>query len=149
MMKPDERVRREALLRLRALDLHENVAKEFEADGTIYYSEHMKLGAGAFGILYWVSNNPEWEKIIKAVEQEHGIFVYHCTFERTSFGDCLTMLFASYDEDAWPSEREDLEVREEGRFLAYAYTYNLTDPVLSEFGFCQFMEAGGGLVRTA
>lgn len=105
--------------------------------------------APPFGALFWVDNDPEWDSIVKKVEEENNILVYHITHENTEFGEMLTMLYVSSHEEEWEMDFEDLCDTYEGSHYVYAYVYNLTDPQLSEFGRVGIKEAGGGLIRTA
>ena len=60
---------------LKNFGLLENVQKEFADTGKLYYSERTTKVFD--GILYWMSNHPEWEERIKKLEEEYGILVYH------------------------------------------------------------------------
>lgn len=140
-----EKAHEEAVKRMKKIGLFENIVEEFEADGTVNYSERV----GQCGILYWLKNKPEWVKIVKEIEEEYDILVYHMTHEYTAFGECLSMLYVSSDETTWADDMYDLEQKEEdGSFYCYSYVYNLTDPVFSEFGDGAFKTGAGGLIRT-
>lgn len=133
----------EAEKRLKMLNLHPDVLKLFHEKEELYYSEKSPLG----GILYWMSNNPEWEELIKALEEEKEIMVYHATHEYTAFGECLSLLYVTRYESEWEYDRKDLE--SEGDKYPLAYVVNLSDPECSEFGTIGIREAAGGLIRTA
>lgn len=53
----------------------ETVTKEFEKEDTLYYSEYVNKQFPA--ILYWISNNEDYEKAIKQFEEKHNVLVYH------------------------------------------------------------------------
>ena len=111
------------------------IRKEFFKDGTIYKSE---FG----GILYWLSD--EEKALVKKVEEEKEIKVYHVILSHTEFGDIYSMFYISKHEEEWESDRADLA---EG--YAFVYAANITDDYCSEFGSICFVGRFGGLARTA
>lgn len=118
------------------------VTKEFEKEDTLYYSEYLDKQFPA--MLYWISNNEDYEKAIKQFEKEHNILVYHAILTRTTFGKLLTLLCVSANQDEWKRDRDELT---EG--LPCAYVMNLNDDNCSEFGCVQIAGAKGGIVRLA
>ena len=130
----------EAVKRMKALGLFENIIKEFEKNQTLEYSEPTPLG----GILYWVHNNPEWSEKIKEFELEYNVLVYHAIHNYTKFGELLTLLYVSNEEENWKYDNEDIK---EG--YPMAYVLNLDCPEFSEFGAIGVKEIAGGLIRTA
>jgi hypothetical protein len=60
----------EALKRMQLLELMPEVIEAFEKQYVVYYSEF-------FGILYWLSNKPEWVEFVKDFEDKHKALVYH------------------------------------------------------------------------
>ena len=146
------KMREEAKRRLKALNVMDNVIKDVD-NGVVYYSERTCVSMpplDPFGALFWLRNEPEWEKIVKKVEEDFGIFVYALTHEHTGFGECLTMLFVPEDTETWEMDYEDVTSKgEDGSSIVMAYVYNLSNPIFSEFGSVGIKEAGGGLIRTA
>ena len=145
-----EEMKSEAVNRIGKLDLHPDVKRRFDStvdsvDG-LYYSERTKLG----GILYWLENEPEWEKKVREIEKDFDIMVYHLTHEHTEFGELLTMLYVSSDEEEWEFDNAciDHPAWNDGTKMVYAYVYNLTYPLFSEFGTVGIKEVAGGLIRT-
>lgn len=139
-----ERMKEEAIERLSMLDLHPNVLEDFER-GVVNYSERTLLG----GILYWLSNKPDWEKKVREIEKEYGILVYHITHESTvEYGEWLTCLYVSSTESKWYLNKKDLR-KKNGVFYPYAYIINLTFPDYSEFSSVAMKEMSGGLIRLA
>ncbi len=137
----------EALKRMKALGLMSKIIKEFQEHDTLYYSERTALG----GILYWVSNEPEWEKLIREFEEERDALVYHATHEELrDVGECLTLLFVSADEETWPYDLEDCNntVAPYGHAM-YAEVFVLGGDNYHEFGTVGMTEKAGGLIRTA
>lgn len=144
-----EKMKAEAIRRLKLLGLHENVEKEFEKDGTVYYSDLAVIGGTEIGTLFWLTNNIEWEMLKREIEERYDILIYHATHEYLSFGECLTFLYVSSEEEEWAFDREDLKRDEAGISYPVAYVCNLDAPEFSSFGSVGIKEALGGLVRTA
>ena len=134
---PIEKKKTEAVKRMKLLKLLPNVIKEFEDENTLYYSEIM-------GILYWVSNKPEWETYIANFEKKHGVLVYHAEFSRTEFGDCLSLLYVSDHEEEWENDIKALKER-----CPFTYVWNITASDCSEFGRIGIKPMNGGIKRTA
>lgn len=145
-----DEMKEEALKRIGKLCLHKDVRRRFDSaidsvDG-LYYSERTQLG----GILYWLENEPEWEKKVREIERDLDIMVYHITHEYTEFGELLTMLYVSPYEEEWEFDNAciDYPALNDGTKRVYAYVYNMTYPLFSEFGVIGIKEVAGGLIRT-
>ena len=134
----------EAIERLKILQneygVHPNVLKEFKADETIYYSE--TINKFFAGVLYWLHNKDEFVAKVKEIEEKRNIYVYHCILTHTNFGDLLTMLYISENENYWNDERKELK---DG--YAGAYVWNMSFELDSEFGDVGIAGANGGLIR--
>lgn len=122
----------EAIERMKLLKLHSNVIKEFK-EGTLNMSEHG-------GILYWIED--EMLEKIRQVAERYNLVVYHVIHDFTYFGELLTLMYVSDDEDEWEMDRNDLV---EG--FPCAYVLNLDDDCCSEFGSVQVVPQIGGLKR--
>ena len=136
------KMKQEAIKRLVMLNLHPNVLPDFVNEELIHVSEHQKVLGFDAGILYWA--NKEQLKCIRDFEERTGALVYHAILTPFIFGECLSLLYISPDENEWEQEREELE-----RGVLHSYVYNLTDPNCSEAGYIAIKEAFGGLIRTA
>lgn len=163
-----EEMEREAQYRLEILTkkgLHENVLREFKENGHdgengLYYSEatvmrfctpgskkEVRIPAG---ILYWLDNKGEAEQlkaIVQKVEEKFGVMAYMAIYGHYVYGgvenfEMLDVFVVSPYKEEWWMERANLN---EG--VAFCWTENITDPMLSEFGCIQFKVAGGGLIR--
>lgn len=136
----------EALNRLRILqmkyELMETVITEFEKENVLYYSEYVNKHCPA--ILYWVSNEERYVNIIKEIEEQQNILVYHAILTPTIDGTYLALLYVSQYQEEWQVDRNDLN---EG--IPLAYCINLADPQMAEFGGIQIAGAMGGIVRLA
>lgn len=138
--------KQEAINRLEILhnkyELMKTVIREFEQDDTVYYSEY--INKNVQGILYWISNEEDYEKAIKQFEKEHNALVYHTILTHTNYGTNLTLLYVSENQDEWKNDRVELL---EG--LPCAYVMILDDEQSSEFGCIQIAGANGGITRLA
>ncbi len=134
--------KKEAIERLKILhekyELLENVITEFEKEDTLYYSEYKNKVFSA--VLYWVSNREDLTELVKKVEEEKGILVYHAILTPTIFGTFFSMLYVSKNKKEWENEKTDLKDS-----LPLAYCTNLSDSKMAEFGGIQIAGAMGGI----
>lgn len=135
---------KECIERLKILEkkykVYKNIRKDFEEDGTLYYSEDQ--GSIFKGILYWLHNNPEWLKNVQDLENLYNMKVYHCILTHFEFGDVLSLLYVSDDPNEWETEKEELI-----NGMPIIYGLNVTDMFMSEFGSIQIEQANGGICR--
>ena len=127
--------KQEAIHRMKMLNLHGNVIREFEQEDRLNMSEYG-------GFLYWL--NSDQQAIVDEFEAEWNALVYHVIHSYTSIGEMLTLLYVSNYPEEWEYDRLDLA---EGYPLAYVK--NLDDPYLSEIGSVSIECRIGGLIRTA
>lgn len=127
--------KQEAIHRMKILNLHGNVLREFEQEDQLNMSEYG-------GFLYWL--NSDQQAIVDEFEAEWNALVYHVIHSYTSIGEMLTLLYVSNYPEEWEYDRLDLA---EGYPLAYVK--NLDDPYLSEIGSVGIECRFGGLIRTA
>lgn len=127
--------KQEAIHRMKMLNLHGNVLREFEQENRLNMSEYG-------GFLYWLDSDQQ--AIVDEFEAEWDALVYHVIHSYTSIGEMLTLLYVSNYPEEWEYDRLDLA---EGYPLAYAK--NLDDPYLSEIGSVGIECRIGGLIRTA
>ena len=134
--------KKEAIERLKILhekyELLENVITEFEKEDTLYYSEYKNKVFPA--VLYWVSNREDLTELVKKVEEEKGILVYHAILTPTIFGAFFSMLYVSQNQEEW--ENDKIELKDS---LPLAYCTNLSDSKMAEFGGIQIAGAMGGI----
>lgn len=134
--------KKEAIERLKILhekyELLENVITEFEKEDTLYYSEYKNKVFSA--VLYWVSNREDLTELVKKVEEEKGILVYHAILTPTIFGTFFSMLYVSKNKKEWENEKTDLK-----ESITSAYSINLSDIEMAEFGDIQIAGAMGGI----
>lgn len=127
--------KQEAIHRMKMLNLHGNVLREFEQENRLNMSEYG-------GFLYWLHSDQQ--AIVDEFEAEWDALVYHVIHSYTSIGEMLTLLYVSNYPEEWEYDRLDLA---EGYPLAYVK--NLDDPYLSEIGSVGIECRIGGLIRTA
>ena len=126
-------VKDEAIERMKLLQLHPNVIKEFQDENKLNRSEI------SLGFLYWLKD--EEQQLVNDFEKEHeGYLVYHLIKTNTiDMGIIYDLLFVSIFEDEWFLEREELKDN-------IALSYSVT-PFL-EIGSICIKQKNGGLVRT-
>ena len=130
-----EMKKQEAVARMKSLKLYPNIIREFEEKDVINLSENG-------GILYWLSD--EQKQYVKEFEETYNTLVYHVIRSFTEFGELLTFLYVSDEQEEWEYDREDLK----GGYTC-AYVKNLDEDLFSEFGSIGIKMQFGGLVRTA
>lgn len=135
----------EAIKRLELLKLLPNVITDFKNNDTVYYSERQNKIFD--GILYWISNNEDYERLVKEFEENYDALVYHAQLTRFSYGLCLSMLFVSKYQEEWEMEREAITNPYDGVIDTYAYVANLNEPDFSEIGRIGIIRKNDGISR--
>ena len=130
-----ERQVKEAVERMKLLELYPAVINEFINEKVINKSEHI-------GILYWLDDDEK--KFVEDFENEHNAVVYHIIKTHTTIGCMLSVFYVSDDEAEWESDREDMKIGEQ-----LCYVKNIDNDDCSEFGYICFQKNCGGLMRTA
>ena len=130
-----ERQVKEAVERMKLLELYPTVINEFINEKVINKSEHI-------GILYWLDDDEK--KFVKDFEDENNAVVYHIIKTYTTIGCMLSVFYVSADEAEWESDREDMKIGEQ-----LCYVKNIDNDDCSEFGYICFQKNCGGLMRTA
>ena len=123
----------EALLRMKKLDLHENVIKEFKESGKLNLSE-------LIGMLYWL--NDEEEQMVRDWEEKTGNLVYHVIKSHTESDLLYSFLYVSTHPEEW--ELDDVDLKEG---CPVAYTKNVTCDYCSESGHIGIKPSFGGVMR--
>ena len=133
----EEKLKTEALRRMKALDLHDEgfhtCVGDFRKNGTPWKSEF-------HGILYWL--NEEEQEAVKKFETQHNNYkVYHCYKAHTEFGEILYMFYVSTNkDDTFKQFMADLENN-----IIFGYAHNFTEPLFSEFGSAYVKSMFGGI----
>lgn len=130
-----EKMKAEAIQRMRILKLHPITIEDFEKHGEVGYSFH------TFGF-YYLSEQEKDQ--IRQFEKEYGYLVYYVIDSYTAVGRLLSYLYVSSNEEEWEQDRQDLE-----ECRPIVYVKNADDERLSEFGSIGVEPRNGGVIRTA
>lgn len=134
----------EAMLRMKKLNLLDDVIKQFREKGKLLKSENFCVGnrENRIPILYDLSE--EETKMVKKWEEKTGNIVYHIIQNQMVFGLCYSFLYVSQNADEWEMDNEDLT---EGCPLVYVL--NKDDEMCSEYGSIGIKPMHGAILRTA
>lgn len=123
---------------MKQLDIYKPYIKGFEQEDQVCFFE-------MFGG-YWVYQEPEIEKKMKEIEAEYKCVVYAITHEFTDFGELYDFLIVT----DYPEEHDTLLYNQGNRnYIAFAYVWNKSDELCSEFGSVGVKSFGGGIRRVA
>lgn len=92
---------------------------------------------------FWVYQEPEIEKKMREIEEKYGCKVYAITHEKIEGDDMWSFLVVTDHQAEW----DDLLVKEDNGFYAFAYTWNRSYDWGSEFGDVFVQSFGGGIRR--
>ena len=120
---------------MKKLDIYKPYIKGFEKDNDVCFFE----GFGGF----WVYQEPEIYEQMKKIEEKYNATVYAITHEFTEFGELYDFLLVTDYKEEW----EDLVVKENNTYFAFAYVWNKSDDNLSELGTICLQSFGGGIRR--
>lgn len=132
-----EKKKQKAIELLNKLDIYKPYIKGFKENNRICYFE----GFGGF----WAEQNKELMEKVREFEKEHNCLVYAITHEYTDFGECYDFLFIPDYEEEW----DDILLKYNGDYYAYAYVWNKTADWCSEFGTITICSFAGGITRVA
>lgn len=132
--------KQEAIKRLKALEVMDEVLTAFVNDDIVYKSEYLNRVFPA--ALYHLDTTEQ--QIVSDFEKECEALVYHIQKVSTDFGDLYSLFYVSSERSEWKADNDDLA---DG--YAFVYVYNASYPELSEFGSISFEPAMGGVVRTS
>lgn len=132
--------KQEAIKRLKALEVMDDVLTAFVNDDVVYKSEYLNRVFPA--VLYHLDTTEQ--QMVSDFEKEYGALVYHVQKVSTEFGDLYSLFYVSPHRSEWKADKDDLA---DG--YALVYVYNASYPEFSEFGSISFEPAMGGVVRTS
>lgn len=92
---------------------------------------------------FWSYQNEELEAKKQELEAKYGFLVYAITHEYTDFGECYSFLIIPKYENEW----DDIFTQINGISYAYAYVWNKSEDMFSEFGDIAIKSFGGGIKR--
>ena len=136
----------EAVKRMKALGLIDEVIKQFEKNGTVCVSEP------PMGAVFSIPDDNELKQAIVAFEKEHNALVYHVVRSYTEIGQMDSYLYVSDNEQEWEMDMPETDdiFSIEKDFYVFAYVENVDDPNCSEFGEIMVrLKVSRGLVRIA
>jgi hypothetical protein len=123
---------------LQELGVYKPYINKFKKDGTVTLFER-------FGGYYIDEDQePELLKKIREFEAETGSLVYAVTHEFFMFGECYSFLIISKYDEEWEMTLEEVK---DG--YAFAYVWNKSDEMCSEFGTIFVKSFGGGIARAS
>lgn len=93
---------------------------------------------------FYVDQEPEIYNKVKEVEEEFGCLVYALTHEITNLGETWSMLCVPQDNDG---ADDLLGSFNQNEYYAFAYVWNKSNPIFSEFGDIVVKSFGGGIKR--
>ncbi|MEY8369775.1 hypothetical protein AALA24_13565 [Anaerovoracaceae bacterium 42-11] len=125
----------EALLRMKRLNLHEQIINKYRDDGKLNLSDNISGRC--------CSLNENEEKMIKEWEIETGNKVYHVIKSSMWFGLCYSLLYVSPNVDDWTMDQQDLKAG-----YPLSYVINIDYPDCSEYGCIGIVAMFGCVVRT-
>lgn len=129
-----EMKKKEAIKRMKALDIIDDAIHQFENDDIVMVSEP------PLGGLYWLNN--EEKGMVAQFEKENDALVYMVVRAFTNFGRMDSLLYVSDYDEEWEMDNEDIA---DG--IVMTYTVNHDIPEFSEFGSIAVKKMYGGLLR--
>ena len=123
---------------LKSLNIYTPYINKFEKDSTVTLFE--RFGG------YYINKDQEPELLnkIKEFEAETGSLVYAVTHEMFFFGECYSFLIVSEYDEEWEMTLQEIQTG-----YAFAYVWNKSDEICSEFGTVGVKSFGGGIARIA
>ena len=122
---------------MKKLNIYKPFIEGFVNDGNVCFYENF----GGF----WVYQEAEIEAKMREIEKGYNCTVYAITHEYTGFGECYDFLIVSNYPDEWST----LLRGKRHEHYAFAYVWNKTDDLCSEFGTIVVESFGGGIKRIA
>ena len=129
-----EEKKKEAIKRMKELDIIPDAIKQFTNSNTLMVSEP------PFGGLYWLDK--EQKEMVRKFEEEYNALVYMVVRSHTQFGMTDSLLYISDYKEEWEMDRIDLKNN-----FVMTYSINHDNPIFSEFGSIIVKQTCGGLIR--
>lgn len=130
-----EKMKQEAVERMKMLGIIDDAIKQFEEDDTVMRSEN------PLGALYELSD--EEKEIAREFEDKYSALVYLAVSCNTEIGRMISYLYVPNEEEEWKLDRADISDNS-----AITYTHNFDAPDCSEIGGIGIESRNGGIVRT-
>ncbi len=120
---------------MKKLDIYKPYIKGFKENNDVCFFE-------SFGG-FWAWQEPEIYEKMKQIEEKYNATCYAITHKFTEFGELYDFLLVTDYKEEW----EDLVVKENNTYFAFAYVWNKSDDNLSELGTICLQSFGGGIRR--
>lgn len=131
-----EEKKKEAVNRMKIMNIFPETIRQFRIDGKVSISEP------PYGAFYWIDEKEELE-MIEQFEKTNNALVYLIIRSYTTYGVMDSCFYVSDHAEEWESDRNDLTEN-----TAIAYVINKTMPDCSECGYIGFKPTiAAGLVR--
>ncbi len=134
--------KQEAISRMQQLRIMPKVIDSFRRSNRVFYSERQNQMFDA--VLYWLDNNKEWDKAVKDFEKEYNVIAYHCQLTHFEFGDVLSVLYVSNNEEEWQHERNELK---NGYVIVKCFEVSGNSAYESDIGYIKVKPSMGGIAR--
>lgn len=134
----------EALLRMKRLNLLDEVVEQFKDCGKVLKSENPFIGGTDKRIPILYDLDEKEMAMVREWEKQTGNMVYHVIQNRMAFGLCYSFLYVSKYTDEWESDMEYLTAG-----VPCAYVLNADDEMCSEYGSIGIKPMFGAVLRTA
>lgn len=137
-MKATKEERKEKAIEImKKMDIYAPYIKGFKENNQVFFYEYF---AG-----FWADQEPELYEKVKELEKEYNLTIYAITHEYLEFGECYSLLYVGSEKSEWEYTVES----ERNVHYAFAYVWNKTDDMCSEFGTVGVKSFGGGITRIA
>lgn len=123
---------------MKQLDIYQPYIDGFKNEDNVCFYERC--------IGFWVYQEPEIEAKMREIEREYKCLVYAITHELTDLGELYDFLIVPNYKEDWDNI---LYKQSKNEFIAYAYVWNKSDDLCSEFGSIGVKSFGGGIRRFA
>ena len=127
-------MKKEAIKRMKILQLHQNVLDDFMNENKLNKSD------SPLGSLYWLDE--EEIKIVKDFEKRHNVLVYHVIHTFSNLGETYELLFVTTEKEEWENEKRDLK-----NGYAFAQVIVIDYDPNSEMGYIGVESKNGGIAR--
>ena len=125
----------EAIELMEKLDIYKPYIKDFQQNNLVCYFEHY----GGF----WAFQEPKLQEKLKDFEDEYEATVYAITHEFAQFGEYYSFLIVTNYKHEWKT----LLRSNKNKHTAFAYVWNKSDDLCSEFGSVAVKSGLGGITR--
>lgn len=132
LLTKEERIKEEALRRMRLLKIDRSIRREFEVENKVYKYDGIEM----------CELDEEETAFIKKWEDQTGNRVYYVMDNISFLGEFFTMLYVPKVSGNWKRERDELK-----QGYPIAYCRNLTYNEYSEYGYIKIELCNGAVER--